>query len=110
VKLPLDQHLSRKLVPSLQTAFSGSSHVIHHGLDKRDDDAVWAFAKQHQFAIATKDEDFQVLSFVRGHPPKVVWIRSGNGPSKLVLDLLLRARLMLEEFEADADRSLLILP
>lgn len=110
MKLLLDQALSRLLVPQLQEAFPGTSHVVLHGLDTADDAAIWDFARGNGFIVVTKDEDFQVLSFSRGHPPKVVWVRSGNGPSSQVLELLRRARGVIEAFAADEERSLLELP
>ncbi len=110
MKLLLDQHFSRKLIPLLEPAFSGSTHVLLCGLDRASDETIWDFAKSGGFAIATKDEDFQVLSFAKGHPPKVVWVRSGNGPSQEVFDLLMRARSIIEQFAADTERSLLMLP
>ena len=110
MKLLLDQPLSHKLVAPLQTAFPGTSHVKIHSLDTADDEVIWQFARQGNFVITTKDEDFQILSFARGHPPKVIWLRSGNGPASQVQELLLRARTLIEEFGADAERSLLVLP
>ncbi|HMN42236.1 MAG TPA: DUF5615 family PIN-like protein [Phycisphaerales bacterium] len=110
MRLLLDQPLSRLLVPLLEPSFPGTTHVLLHNLDTSDDNAIWDFARAGGFAIATKDEDFQVLSFTRGHPPKVVWLRSGNGPSSQVLEILLRARPIIEEFGQDHDRSLLVLP
>lgn len=109
MKLVPDQHLSRKLVPMLDPAFPGTTHVVMHGLDTRGDDALWEFARAGGFAILTKDEDFQVLSFARRHPPKVVWLRSGNGPTREVFDILMRARSTIEDFGADGERSLLVL-
>lgn len=110
MKLLLGQHFSCKLVPALDAAFPGTSHVILHKLDTSDDGQVWEFARSGGFVIASKDEDFQILSFARGHPPKVVWVRSGNGATRQVLDLLLRARGIIEAFGADSERSLLELP
>ena len=34
MKLRLDEHLSRRLVPSLQSVFPGSDHVNLHGLKR----------------------------------------------------------------------------
>ena len=110
MKLLLDQHFSYKLVPLLESAFPGTVHVRSLGLDTRDDNAIWEFARAGGFAIVTKDEDFQVLSFTRGHPPKVVWLRSGNGPTHQVLTILLQYRQTIEQFGSDEDRSLLVLP
>ncbi len=109
MKLVLDQHLSRKLVPLLEPVFPGTTHVVLHGLDRQDDDTLWEFARAQGFTIATKDEDFQVLSFARGHPPKVIWLKCGNGPTRQVLDLLLRARSIIENFGTDDECSLLVL-
>ena len=45
LRLLLDQHLSRKFVHLLEPYFPGSTHVVLHGLDSRDDDTVWEFAR-----------------------------------------------------------------
>jgi len=78
VKLPFDQNLSHRLVSALADVFPDSKHVRNVGLGRADDDAVWQYALAQGFAIVYKDSDFHQLSFVRGHPPKVVWIRRGN--------------------------------
>lgn len=70
MKLLLDQHFSRKLVPLLEPAFSGTLHVLLRGLDRASDETIWEFTKSGGFAIATKDEDFQVLSFAKGTRPR----------------------------------------
>ncbi len=110
VRLLLDEHLSRKLVPRLGSLFPETSHVTTLGLDGEDDEAVWTGAKDGGFVITTKDNDFQVMSFARGHPPKVIWLTSGNGPTDEVFEMLVRYRTVIEEFGADDTRSLLVLP
>lgn len=110
MKLLLDQCLSRRLVPMLEPVYPGTTHVTAHGLETEDDDVVWRFARDHGFTLATKDEDFQVLSFSRGHPPKVIWLRSGNGPTAQVHEILTRARGIIVSFGEDHARSLLVLP
>lgn len=107
MKLLLDQHFSHKLVPQLQSAFPGTSHVLLHQLDEQPDSVVWDFARLNGFVIVSKDEDFQMLSFSRGHPPKVIWFRSGNGPTSQVLITLLTHRDAISGFINDEDRSLL---
>jgi predicted nuclease of predicted toxin-antitoxin system len=110
VKLLLDEHLSRKLVPQLEGIFPGTTHVLSVNLQTKSDDELWEFAKVNGFTVVTKDEDFQVLSFARGHPPKVIWLRSGNGPTREILAVLLRYRAVIEQFAESEDRSLLVLP
>jgi predicted nuclease of predicted toxin-antitoxin system len=91
----------------LNPIFPGTSHVLLHGLDTAADSAIWEFGG---FVILTKDEDFQILSFIHGHPPKVIWLHSGNGPTEQLLAVVKQYRQIIEEFGDDADRSLLTLP
>jgi predicted nuclease of predicted toxin-antitoxin system len=110
VTLLLDEHFSRRIVTDLHHAFPGMSHVVLAGLQSRDGDQLRQFAASNGWTIVTKDEDSRLLSLTRGHPPKVIWVRSGNGPTDQVRDLPLRARAIIEAFSADPDHSLLVLP
>ncbi|MES2884903.1 MAG: DUF5615 family PIN-like protein [Pseudomonadota bacterium] len=75
-----------------------------------DDREVWEYARQQGFMIATKDSDFQDLSVLLGHPPKVLWLRTGNG-SRADLARLLRDRtIVLLEFERSANGLLILRP
>lgn len=70
---------------------------------------MWDYAKENAFGIVSKDSDFHQLSFLFGHPPKIVWIRRGNGSTALV-ELLLRERqIEIMEFEQSEDASFLAL-
>ena len=78
MRLLFDQNLSPRLKETLQSLYTESLHVRDVGLESADDAAVWAYAKDHELVIASKDSDFRQLSFTLGHPPKVIWIRRGN--------------------------------
>lgn len=110
MRLLLDQNLSYKLVPLLAPHFPETAHVSRHDLATADDDTIWAFARDRGYAIVTKDDDYQLKSFARGHPPKVILLRSGNGPNSEVLQTLLLARGVIEHFTDDPNGSLLVLP
>ena len=105
MKLLLDQNLSFKLVSSLEGAFPGSSHVRLLGLDQSDDLTIWDHAARSGFTLATLDGDFAELLAMRGPPPKVVWLRCGNQPTRFVETLLLEraAELLLLEAEPTLD-------
>lgn len=64
MKLLLDENLSRRLVPFLQSAFPGSTQVALAGLERADDRAIWQYAREHDFVIVTKDADFYDLSLL----------------------------------------------
>ena len=108
MKLLLDQNLSHGLVQSLGGIFAGSMHVRDVGLASATDEQVWQFAKSGGFVIASKDEDFHQLSIVRGHPPKVIWVRTGNASTKSISSLLLVNSERILEFERDTESSLLV--
>jgi predicted nuclease of predicted toxin-antitoxin system len=88
VKLLLDENLSRRLVPFLQDAFQGSSHVALLGLERAVDRTVWDYAKANVFVIVTSDADFEELSLLFGAPPHVVRLKGGNLSKPRVLALL----------------------
>ena len=78
-------------------------------LQAADDEAVWRQAADGGFTIVTKDDDFRQRGFVRGAPPKVIWVRLGNCTTDEV-EAVLRARHAdIFAFDADATAALLVL-
>lgn len=88
MKLLLDQNLSRKLVPHLQQAYPGTSHVYLLGFHKWADSEIWRYAQYNGFTIATKNNDMVDLCVLRGAPPKVLWLRVGNCATELIHNVL----------------------
>ena len=91
MSLLFDQNLSRRLPALLAPEFPGAEQVLLAGLATADDRTVWAYAAAHGLAIVSKDADFQKLSLALGPPPKVLWLRVGNGPTRDI-EALLRSR------------------
>ena len=88
MKLLFDQNLSRKLVNRLADIFPESSHVQFRGLAEKTDTEIWEFARLNDFCIVTQDADFAERSRLYGSPPKVVWLRCGNAPTKQIETLI----------------------
>ena len=88
MRLLFDQNLSRKLVARLTDLFSDCSHVQFHDLADKTDTEIWEFAKTNEFYIVTQDADFTERSRLYGSPPKVIWMRCGNIPTKQVERIL----------------------
>jgi len=78
MKILFDQNLSAKLVGRLSDLFPGSKHVSEVRLESATDYKIWDYAKEHGFAIASKDSDLSEIGMVRGFPPRVIWIKRGN--------------------------------
>ena len=57
--------------------------------------------------IVSKDSDYLRLSAAFGHPPKVIWIRTGNCPTGLVYSLLRDNYDEIEAFGQNPRRSVL---
>jgi predicted nuclease of predicted toxin-antitoxin system len=60
--------------------------------------------------MVSKDADFQALSAALGPPPKVIWLRIGNGPTRDVVALLRTRAADVRAFLADPTSALLELP
>lgn len=59
--------------------------------------------------IVSKDDDFQQRSFLRGAPPKVVWLVVGNATTSEVVTVLREASQAIARFATDAEAALLVL-
>ena len=57
-------------------------------MEQAGDMALWQYAKQEGFVIATRDADFQEIALVHGYPPFVIWLKTEN-PSKAITFKLL---------------------
>jgi predicted nuclease of predicted toxin-antitoxin system len=89
VKLLFDENLSPKLPHLLASHFPGSVHVRECGLKGQPDQAIWEYARTHQFTLVSKDGDFYQRSLLLGAPPKLVWLCVGNCTRDHLLNLLL---------------------
>lgn len=109
MKLLADENLPPRLVHDLADLFPNSAHVGPAGLSGTPDDVVWEYAKAHGYVFLTKDKDFANLSIVRGAPPKVILLQTGNCSTGSVIRIIRNNAIRLSEFEKDDKRSLLIL-
>ena len=101
MKLLVDQNLSRKLPSQLADLYPGSVHVRELQMTRAADTAIWDFARTNGFLIATKDAWFFQRSLVAGHPPKIIWIRTGNCPARRIEELLRRNAIRIQRFAED---------
>ena len=84
MKRLLDENVSDRIIDRITDLFPGSAHIKSIGLKEADDRMVWDWAKQHGFALASKDTDFYQRAIVFGHPPKFICLRVGNCPTSLI--------------------------
>lgn len=101
MKLLFDENVSPRLVVGISDLFPGSVHVRDAGLSRASDAAIWDYARDRGLTIVSKDSDFHQASFLRGSPPKVIWIRRGNCTTADIETLLRSNRIEILAFGAD---------
>jgi predicted nuclease of predicted toxin-antitoxin system len=89
MKILIDQNISFKVKYAIRSDFPDSNHVSDFGMNNKDDQEIWQFAKDNQYTILTYDADFFDLSMVLGHPPKIIWVREGNLSTSALITLIL---------------------
>lgn len=100
LKLLLDENLSRRMVPLLESYFPESTHVCLVGLENALDAEIWSYAGQHDFVIVTRDSDFSDMAALYGPPPKVLHLGIRNCPwQEMAVPLLQNYSELLLELE-----------
>lgn len=89
MKLLFDQNISFRVLKKLDKIFSGSEQVKDLGLQDFSDKQIWNYAKENNFSIVTFDSDFFDLANLFGHPPKIIWLRTGNRKTNEIAELLI---------------------
>ena len=110
MRLLFDQNLSRRLVHLLETEFPGSRHVSDLGLETATDQTIWDYAADHGYVVASKDSDFRQLAFLRGPPPKAIWVRLGNASTREILRVLSDYSSVISNFGDSDEEALLVIP
>lgn len=88
MKLLFDQNISFRIIKLIIDLFPDSKQVRELGLDNATDSEIFTFAKNNGFTIVTFDSDFYDLNILRGYPPKIIWIRTGNTTTKTIENIL----------------------
>ena len=88
MKLLFDQNISFRLVKRIAGLFTESKQVRELGLENSSDLEIFDYARINDFAIVTFDSDFFDLNIIKGFPPKIIWIRTGNTTTNSIEKLL----------------------
>lgn len=88
MKLLFDQNISFRAAKKLAKVFPGCKHISDCGLMDSEDSDIWLYAQKHGYTIVTFDADFYDMSLISGHPPKIIWLRTGNLGTKEIINVL----------------------
>ncbi len=88
MKLLFDQNISFRLIKRIIDVYPESRQVRELGLENATDFEIFEYAKKNDYAIVTFDSDFCDLNIIKGFPPKIIWLRTGNTTTKNIGKLL----------------------
>ncbi|MDR0737713.1 MAG: DUF5615 family PIN-like protein [Prevotellaceae bacterium] len=107
IKLLFDQNISFRILRHLPDIFLNSQQVRIIGLENAADLEIWEYARSNGFMIVTFDADFYDISLVKGHPPKIVWLRTGNTTTAGIVECLFANRFNIFAFIDDPEQNCL---
>jgi predicted nuclease of predicted toxin-antitoxin system len=108
ISLLLDANLSWRSVAVLKNHYDDCYHVDDSGLSiPAKDVEIWDYAKKHGMLIVANDEDFLHLSTLRGFPPKVLLLRTGNQSRKFLEQILINMKSQIELFVKSSEYGIL---
>jgi len=91
----------------LQDKFPESKHIRFLGLNDASDIEIFEYAKSYGFAVLTFDSDFMDLNLIYGFPPKIIWLKTGNLTTKVIVALIENHILTIINFLKSKDKEIL---
>ena len=85
----------------MNDSFPDCTQVTLERLDNARDIDIWQWARQNNYCIVTFDSDFLDILTLKGFPPKVLLLRTGNRRTKDLAEILLERTQVIESFLAD---------
>ena len=86
------------MINKLKLLYPNAVQVREAGLENVTDFEIWEYSKKHDFTIVTFDADFYEINILKGHPPKIIWLRIGNTATKNLVQLFEKNYELISEF------------
>ena len=108
MNLLIDENLSWRLGNYLKDYFTviiSAREIGSEGPVK--DSMIWDYALKNNFLILTNDDDFYKLSTLKGFPPKVILLKTGNMKTIFVANLLIKHIESIKSFYNNSEYGIL---
>ena len=105
--LLINQNLPLALTASLTPDFPGTVHVKELRMERATDTALWNYALEKSLVIVTKDSDFYDRLTLKGYPPKLIWVRTGNVSTAFLIRLFQSKQAVIRTFLQNPDMGYL---
>ena len=108
MKLLLDANISYRLLKLILVDYPQSVHVNSSALHiPQQDIGIWDYAHLHHYTLVTFDDDFYNLYTLKGFPPKIILLRTGNRTTLELAQILILYKSSIQSFENDDTLGLL---
>ncbi len=108
MKLLLDANVSWRLAARLKSHFEECLHVDYTGLNiPAQDIEIWNYALNNNLIIITNDEDFLNLVNLKGFPPKIILLKTGNQSNSYIEALLIKHKADIQSLHQFNDYGIL---
>jgi predicted nuclease of predicted toxin-antitoxin system len=95
--------LPGSLVRWLESKGQQATHVLQLELARSDDQLIWDYAVREGAVILSKDEDFARMRVLREQAVQVIWLRTGNCRTAVLLATMERTwPLITQQLDAGA--------
>lgn len=98
MKLLFDQNISFRVIKKIADVFPEAQQVRRLKLENSSDIEIWKFAKQNDYSIVTFDADYYDIANLKGHPPKIIWLRMGNMSTDSIAELFISKSELIIDF------------
>ena len=90
MKILLDANLSWRLIKKLSPYFDEVLHSSNLPYNQPIKDLeIWDFTKKEKFNSITQDDDFEKILFLKGAPPKIIFLKTFNSNTQTLADILI---------------------
>ena len=100
-RLLFDRNTSWRIVKLLAEDFPGCTHVSSVGLRGASDLTIYHNAASEDYCVVAFERDFYHLALFRGEDVRVIWIRTGNLPTRQLAKLLQAQKSSIQMFFED---------
>lgn len=107
MKLLLDRNISYRLVRKIETQFPGRSNSVKLDSITSRTRRSGTLQGKRDLSFVTFDSDFYDLSLTYGHPPKLIWLKTGNMTTRNLEKLFADKAAQIEDFAVDPELSCL---
>ena len=100
-----DQNISFRLLKKISKLYPKADQVKGLGLENSTDLQLWKYAKKNGYSLVTFDADYLDIANLRGHPPKIIWLRVGNTSTENLAKLFIEKYSVIQDFISNPDNK-----